>query len=209
MPKEVWILVDRIIRPDGGHGVHTPGVFTVSADEAEMEICRECVDSARRIPDDAASPVAAGAMLLRLLGSLREPVIPESLFPGRDLVPASSVSVRRWTAAMLALLPALHYNVLVYVMSVARESVKPPGTEGGVAADPSETARALAPCLFRQASPSFVPPAATSPAAGDPGAGDFAGSQQPSRDLGRLAGAALARAHAVTLELLTAPSLRM
>jgi len=209
VPKEVWILVDRIIRPDGGHGVHTPGVFTVSADEAELEICRECVDSARRIPDDAASPVAAGAMLLRLLGSLREPVIPESLFPGRDLVPASSVSVRRWTAAMLALLPALHYNVLVYVMSVARESIKPPGAEGGVAADPNELAHALAQCLFRQASPSFIPSTAASPASGDARSGDFSASHQPSGDLGRLSGAALARAHAVTLELLTAPSLRM
>jgi len=201
VPKELWLLADRLLRPAGGAGLRQPGLFVTQGDVAEAALCRECVDASRRLPDDASSPAAAAAVLLELLASLREPLVPHALLPGRELVASSAASVRSWCAAMLALLPACNYNALVYVLGLAREALSPANAEhNGLTAE--ALAAALGPAIFRGV---LVEQGDLAAALGEDGA------SRPAVvvDAVSMADPAAARVRAATLELLTAPSLRM
>ncbi|RYY34588.1 hypothetical protein EON62_03160, partial [archaeon] len=77
VPKEIWRLVDVLFT----RGMATRGLFLVPGDNADVLEIRECLDTG-----DALSPsldiLAVAQVLLDLLTSLREPVIPCNLFPG-------------------------------------------------------------------------------------------------------------------------------
>lgn len=229
VPKEVVILVDRILRPgmtgtgaaavagDGAvdssiDGLHATGLFSVAPDPAEAALCRECVDTSRHIPSDAASSLAAAATLIELLASLREPVIPPHLFPGSDLIPHSQSSVRHWCASMLSLLPAVSYNTVIYILSVLREALKPEhASHSGVT--PASLSAAIAPVLFRRT----VVAAGIDPTTAMAGLRDATGAASalgPARrsaveEAEPLAAADRARIEAVIAEMLTCSSLRM
>lgn len=201
VPKELWLLGDRLLRPAGGAGLRAAGLFIAPGDVAGTALCRECVDGSRRLPDDASSPLAAAATLLELLASMREPLVPPSLLPGRELVASSPASARSWCAAMLALLPACNYNALVYVLSLAREALAPANAEHN-GLTPALLAAALGPALFRGAM------------AGHRELGAALGEEGPAHpavvlDAATVRDPTATRVFAATVELLTAPSLRM
>lgn len=127
VPKEVWRLVDALYR--GGLGA-TRGLFTTpTSSPATLIQIREALDTGDALPPGA-DPLALAQVLLELLSSLREPVVPTALFPGPDF---SSLPVERHAAHLLRSLPPLRYNTLIYILRFGREvlAASGPGVQGG------------------------------------------------------------------------------
>lgn len=116
IPKEVWRLVDAIIQSE--LGLATPGLFTAPGIPAQYPIVRECLDTGDAFPANT-SPLTLAGCLVDLLSSLREPVVPTHLFP--DPIALKHTTMEVWKSEMLRKLPALHYNLLVYIVRFARE----------------------------------------------------------------------------------------
>ena len=115
IPKEIWRLVDALWQRGLGS---TRGIFTApTSDPGALIELRECLDTGDPFPPGV-DPLALAQTLLDLLTSLREPVIPTSLFPGPDF---KSLPLEPWVGHMLRSLSALHYNVLVYLVRFGRE----------------------------------------------------------------------------------------
>jgi inositol polyphosphate 5-phosphatase INPP5B/F len=215
VPKEVWILVDRILHGGDGQGLSAPGLFITPAEPSQVTLCRECVDTARAIPPDAASPQAAAQVLLELLAASPEPLIPSNWFPtlARATQVAASSSPELSTesafaARMLSDLPVLQFNTLMYCLSLWREALLPEQANSN-GLTPSLLSVVLTPCLFRPVSESLTPASTVlasiiDVASLEPGLapGGVAEDVDESSATSTLAGA-------VTLELLTTPSLRM
>lgn len=115
LPKEIWRLVDFIYT----RGIDTPGLFVAPGDEVEMAAIREYVDSGTDI-DPSTNCLAVAQVLLELLASFREPVIPSSSFPDAEFTLAG---VTKWSFNMLRSLSALHYNCLLFIIAFVKEAL--------------------------------------------------------------------------------------
>ncbi|KAJ6552223.1 DNase I-like protein [Mycena vulgaris] len=81
-PREIMRLVNWMMGPD----ILLDNVFVSPADETVVDTIRECLDTGSEFPfspnpKDESVPIAFGETLLRLLGSLTEPIVPVELHP--------------------------------------------------------------------------------------------------------------------------------
>ena len=132
VPKEIWRLVDAIVRTGASK---SRGLFLAlppGGDAVLLEV-REALDTGQPIPPGV-DPLALSQTLLDLLSSLREPLIPVALFPGPDMERAG-VSVEMWCAHVLRHVAPLNYNVLVYLLRFLREVVLRDGASNGCTAE--------------------------------------------------------------------------
>jgi phosphatidylinositol-bisphosphatase len=113
IPKELWRVVDAIYEK----GLQTEDLFTTAGNPADVTQIREALDTGAPF----ASPYSIHSYVecfKKLLPSLSSPVIHSNLFP---LVEINSENIQSMSRKFLEVLPPVHYNVLVYVMSFFRE----------------------------------------------------------------------------------------
>lgn len=170
VPKEVWRLVDVLFT----RGLDTRGLFLAPGDPADIIIVRECLDTGEAIPPSV-DVLAVAQVLLDLLESLREPVVPCALFPGPD---SRSIPADALAGQILRALSPLHYNVLVYLSRFGRE-VLVHAHRNGTSVD--DLAYVFSRCLMRRIphdeAPAHVP--LGDGGAGDSGAAGGAGATAP------------------------------
>jgi hypothetical protein len=186
VPKEVWRLVDALWTRGLGA---TRGLFTApTADPGAVAEIRECLDTGDPLPAGV-DPLALAQALLDLLSSLREPVVPTSLFPGPDF---RALPLEAWVAHMLRSLSPLHYNVLLYVVRFAREvlaSSAGSGSSSGNGASLDDLALVFSRALMRKWSheeaPAHLPLPGGASASSNGGAGGArGGGRRPRRRRG-------------------------
>jgi hypothetical protein len=131
VPKEIWRLVDALVSRPGA--LAAPGLFTAAGAPGEVLAIRAAVDTGDALPAGA-SPVSIAAALMSLVGALREPLIPVACFPNPEDFKREG-GAEAWAGATLRALPPLHYNVLVYLVRLAREAL----FACGAREDPSRT----------------------------------------------------------------------
>jgi hypothetical protein len=139
VPKEIWRLVDLLF----SRGMDNRGVFLAPGDVADIIQLRECLDTGEGFPADV-DMLSVAEVLLDLLESLREPVIPTALFPGADV---KTVPVEALASQILRSLTPLHYNVLVYMIRFGREILSHASTNG---ASVDDLAYVFSRCLMRR-----------------------------------------------------------
>jgi len=139
VPKEVWRLVDVLF----SRGMDTRGLFLAPGDDADILELRECLDTGEAFPA-AVDMLAVAQVLLDLLESLREPVIPCLLFPGPDV---KSMPVEVLATQLLKALAPLNYNVLVYLVRFGREVLTHAANNGTTADD---LAYVFSRCMMRR-----------------------------------------------------------
>lgn len=99
---EVWRLADFVL----AHGMDAPGLFVDAGPEAECAKIRDAVDTGAPL-DASLGPLSVAAVLLELLASWQEPVIPCEMFPGAEF---ASVPLDKWCSNLLRRLPNENYS---------------------------------------------------------------------------------------------------
>ena len=147
----------------------TPDLFTANGVDSEMAAIRVCIDTGAEFnasfrcvcvcgPTDAivgcgggavfsslpCSPLSYASVLVELLSSFREPVIPCAYYPGDDF---KAIPVGTWVTNLLLRLSTVHHNALVLVVAFMRESLKHAAKNG---LTELAAARVLATALFRR-----------------------------------------------------------
>jgi hypothetical protein len=116
IPKEIWRLVDVLFHK----GLAVRGLFLAPGDPVEMILIREALDTGDAFPANFDCKSYA-QVLLDLLSSLREPVIPVAFFPTGSAFRSSLIPLEEWTSHVLKSLIPVHYNTLVYMVRFCRE----------------------------------------------------------------------------------------
>lgn len=116
VPKELWRLVDALVRK----GLSTQGIFSSNGIPQELLQIRECLDLGMEFDLDRLDVHSLAESLLRLLTSLPEPVFPAAIARRYD----SSRSLSDFCVHALTLLPPIHYNTFIYLLSFMREVLK-------------------------------------------------------------------------------------
>eukprot|EP01059_Diplonema_ambulator_P010897 TRINITY_DN20914_c0_g1_i1.p1 TRINITY_DN20914_c0_g1~~TRINITY_DN20914_c0_g1_i1.p1 ORF type:complete len:729 (+),score=150.32 TRINITY_DN20914_c0_g1_i1:81-2189(+) len=113
VPKELWLLVDNIIK----HGAASPELFPEDLDPDAFGKVQKYLDStAKVIPSDfGVSPGQMSHVLLIFLRSLQEPILPyrcyQACISGQKLSPSS--------------LPAVNYNTFTYIIAFLKHLLLP------------------------------------------------------------------------------------
>jgi len=151
IPKEIWRIVDALVgRGPGGTGLGTPGLFLTPPDARELASIRSAIDCGDPLPPSL-SPLSLAGALLDLLSSLREPVIPPTLFPHPgEVLGKGEAGIRAWCTHTLRSLPPLHYNVLVYLCRFLREVVASAVTTGASVTAAEELAVPFSRAIMRR-----------------------------------------------------------
>jgi len=113
IPKELWRIVDAIYEK----GLQTPDLFSTPGSPADVAQIREALDTGAAF----GTPFSIHSYVdcfKKLLSSLSSPVISPNLFP---MVEINSENIQSMSRKFLEVLPPVHYNVLVYVVSFFRE----------------------------------------------------------------------------------------
>jgi len=144
LPKEVWRLVDAIVVPSGGIGLKCAGLLVSPGIPSEVLQIRECLDAGTRFPSGLGA-LAFGQVLLELLSSMVEPVIPCALFPGEGF---DGIPLERWCQELASVLPSTHYNLLVYLIAFCRELLLPENSKQNML-NPDALAFIMSRCCMR------------------------------------------------------------
>jgi phosphatidylinositol-bisphosphatase len=142
IPKEIWRLCDVI----NSRGLSTRGIFSVAGDPADLVLIRECLDTGDPFPPGIGMSSYAHC-LIELISSFRESVIPSSLFPNIADILRSPAGPETYCRATIPSLPALHYNVLLYLIRFAREVLS---NSSFNASNIESLAFVFSRCLFRK-----------------------------------------------------------
>ena len=113
IPKEIWRVVDFIYR----HGIQVPNIFSQSG-VGDMELIRTCLDTGESFAPHNFDVHSMAETLIRLLGSLSEPVIPTRLYLQALDASPSFAACRQLIQTQLN---TVHYNTFYYLMSFLRE----------------------------------------------------------------------------------------
>jgi len=148
-------------------GLRTRGVFLAPGDPADVIELRECLDTGEAFPPSV-DMLSVAQVLLDLLESLREPVIPTSLFPPPTFKPSQA---EEWLPGVLRQLSPLHYNVLVYLVRFGREALSHAADNG---LNVEDLAYVLSRCCMRRI-PHEEAPAHTDLGTSDTGPGGHGG----------------------------------
>lgn len=135
VPKELWRLVDAVHQK----GLATPGIFIEAGLADEVTHIRECLDTGTQFGTYRIHSYSEA--LLSFLGSLSSPIIPASLFPTVEI---DSLNIQSMSRRVLEELAPINYNVLVYIISFFRESLRLREQNGLTAA---KVARICSQCL--------------------------------------------------------------
>lgn len=114
IPKELWRVVDAIYEK----GMRTPYIFTESGLPVEVEQIRECLDTGAPFRQFRIHSYCE--VLVSFLASLSSPIIPSQLFPTVEI---DSQTIQMSARCLLEELPAIHYNIFVYMISFFREAL--------------------------------------------------------------------------------------
>lgn len=115
VPKELWRLVDAIYR----QGLTEKDLFILPGIATEVQSVREALDTGAELSQVSVHSLTE--VLMSFLTSLATPVVPGRLLPMMEI---DAQNLRPWTRRFLEQLPALNYNVFVYVVSFFREVLK-------------------------------------------------------------------------------------
>ena len=116
IPKEIWRLCDVI----NSRGLSTRGIFSIAGDPADLVLIRECLDTGDPFPPGIGMTSYAHC-LVELISSFRESIIPSSFFPNVADILRSPSGPEAYCRTTIPSLPALHFNVLLYLIRFARE----------------------------------------------------------------------------------------
>ena len=190
VPKEIWRVVDLLWRT----GMDTKGLFLAPGLPADVVELRECIDTGDGFPPGI-DPLAVAQVLLDLLSSLREPVVPCSLFPSPELLSRpGSGGIEAAVAGALRALSSLHFNTLVYIVRFAREVLAHSAANGTT---PEDLAFVLSRCMLRRLphdEAAAHASAVAAVAAGGAPSGGGSGGSTPHGDAATVASAAAAAA---------------
>ncbi len=117
LPKEIWRLVDVLFK----RGLESTGLFGDPGAADEILAIREALDVGADI-SDTYSVQSVAQTLLGLLESLREPLVPQELFP--RVYPLDETRLPTWCSNLLEQLPMPRHNALVYIVCFLRELLK-------------------------------------------------------------------------------------
>ena len=138
VPKELWLLVDRLQRD----GLDEASLFQQSGDAAVVMQVRDWLDTHEDFAAVSAdvSVHSIAETLLRLLGSLAQPVVPfEHYFEALD---AADTPTRCRT--LLQYVPLVHFRTFHYIAALLRTRVVARRHDSGDAAAQREAARLAA-----------------------------------------------------------------
>jgi inositol polyphosphate 5-phosphatase INPP5B/F len=148
IPKEIWRLCDVI----NSRGLSTRGIFSVAGDPADLVLIRECLDTGDPFPPGIGMTSYAHC-LIELVSSFRESVIPSSFFPNVADILRSPSGPELYCRATIPSLPALHFNVLLYLIRFAREVLSHASFNASIM---ESLAFVFSRCLFRKSNASDV-----------------------------------------------------
>lgn len=137
VPKELWRIVDYIYN----QGMDVKGLFTERGNPSEVELIRECLDTGASFEHFSVHSMAEA--MIQLLDSLQEPVISMDLLPEVDF---GTANLQIWGRRFLEQLPAMNYNVFVYIISFLRELLKQSDSNR---LKPADLALVFSGCLIR------------------------------------------------------------
>ncbi|CAG5106950.1 Similar to OCRL: Inositol polyphosphate 5-phosphatase OCRL (Homo sapiens) [Cotesia congregata] len=112
VPKEVWLLVDRLYR----HGIKTPGLFETPGLHSELILIRDWLDIGSQDPMPGTVHSAAEALLL-LLESTAEPLVPYNLHS----VCLSAATNYLQCKQLVMQLPEIRRTVFLYISAFLQE----------------------------------------------------------------------------------------
>jgi phosphatidylinositol-bisphosphatase len=115
LPKELWRIVDYLYPA----GLEEEGLFITSGDSKQIDMIRECLDTAQDFGSQF-DYYSMGEALVLFLSSLAEPVFPRSLAEQYN----ESLNLTNWCKQALMQLSAAHYNTFIYLVSFLREVIK-------------------------------------------------------------------------------------
>ncbi|EAL73184.1 RhoGAP domain-containing protein [Dictyostelium discoideum AX4] len=115
IPKELWRIIDYIYY----NGLKEEGLFIKSGVTKEMELIRDCLDTAEPFSSISFSIHSMAETLIRFLESLVEPVIPFNMY--QQALDASSSPLSCKT--LVSHLPSVNYNVFFYLISFLIETL--------------------------------------------------------------------------------------
>lgn len=122
IPKEIWLLVDGLIRVHDGDDEpymnRFPSLFLGEADEAQVHRALAFIDRAERMPEDLSGD-AIGMCLLRVLGKMDGSVIPHYAY--KRVIEAGHTEDGNAVRAVVDLLPPLNSNVFWYIIGLLCE----------------------------------------------------------------------------------------
>lgn len=117
IPKEIWLLVDALMRVHEGDNDpylnKFPSLFLSDADEAQVQRALAFIDRAERIPDELDGEAIA-ACIVRVLEKMNGSVIPSYAY--RRAIEAGHTDDGNVVRAVVNLLPPLNVNVFWYII---------------------------------------------------------------------------------------------
>eukprot|EP00658_Telonema_sp_P-2_P086004 TRINITY_DN9946_c0_g1_i1.p1 TRINITY_DN9946_c0_g1~~TRINITY_DN9946_c0_g1_i1.p1 ORF type:complete len:222 (+),score=43.64 TRINITY_DN9946_c0_g1_i1:136-801(+) len=121
VPKEIWYLCDALIKKAS----HLKGVFTEDPDLTVVKAIMEHLDVHGDVPLPthlAADSIAVGYVLLELLNTLADPVVPFALYT--TALNASKYANKVPIYIVHEQLPTYHSNVFIYLVGFMRHVLK-------------------------------------------------------------------------------------
>lgn len=112
VPKEIWLLVDRLYR----HGIKVPGLFETPGLHSEIIAIRDWLDTGTQDPIPGSIHSAAEALLL-LLESTAEPLVPYNLHS----VCLSAATNYLQCKQLVMQLPEIRRTVFLYISAFLQE----------------------------------------------------------------------------------------
>ncbi|KAJ8669739.1 hypothetical protein QAD02_000998 [Eretmocerus hayati] len=112
VPKEIWLLVDRLYR----HGIKTPGLFETQGIHSEVLAIRDWLDIGSQDPMPGSVHSVAEALLL-LLDSTPEPLVPYNLHNICLTAAASYLQCKQ----IVMQLPEIRRTVFLYICAFLQE----------------------------------------------------------------------------------------
>ena len=122
IPKEVWHLCDALLK----RASYLKGVFSEDPDLTVVKAIMDHLDTAgdRPIPPDlAADSISVGYVLLELINTLADPVVPFALYT--TALSASKYANKVPIYIVHEQLPTYHSNLFIYLVGFMRHVTKP------------------------------------------------------------------------------------